>query len=126
MLTKSEKQVMDLLWTVGEPLSCRDIVARSESKTWKDSYIRIMTRSLLDKGIIKVGTIELVNKNYTRKFVPAMTKEEYLVNEILSEGIWSKCTVPALFSAFVNNGADPETLDKMQELLSKKKAELKG
>lgn len=54
MMTKSEKQVMDLLWSTDKPLSCSEIVELSGDKTWKDSYVHSIIKSLMKKGIVKI------------------------------------------------------------------------
>ena len=76
-MTKSEKQVMDLLWSAERPLSCTEIIDLSEDKTWKDSYVHSLLKSLMKKGIVKIGAFELVSRSYARKFAPAMSKVEY-------------------------------------------------
>ena len=35
-LTKSEMQIMDVLWASDVPLSRSDLLERSEQKSWKD------------------------------------------------------------------------------------------
>lgn len=51
-LTKSESEVMYLLWHTDRALSAAEMVALSPQKTWKDSYIHLMVNSLLKKGMI--------------------------------------------------------------------------
>lgn len=49
-LTKSESEVMYLLWHTDRALSAAEMVALSPQKTWKDSYIHLMVNSLLKRG----------------------------------------------------------------------------
>lgn len=49
-LTKSESEVMYLLWHTDRALSAAEMVTLSPQKTWKDSYIHLMVNSLLKKG----------------------------------------------------------------------------
>ena len=49
-LTKSEMEIMDVLWDAGKPLSRADLLDRSEEKTWKDSSVHILLNGLLQKG----------------------------------------------------------------------------
>ena len=81
MLTKSEKQIMDLLWSVDKPLSCAEIVELSGDKTWKDSYVHSLIKSLLEKDVVKIDSFELISRSYARKFAPKVTKEEYYLRE---------------------------------------------
>lgn len=124
MLTKSEKQIMELLWASDKPLTCHEIVENSEGKTWKDSYIHIMIRSLIEKGMLKVDGVELVCKNYARKFAPAMSKDEYIVKTLMNEKVWTNDKMPPLFSAFVNNEADMAVLDQFDAIIQARKQEL--
>lgn len=124
MLTRSEKQIMELLWSIDEPLTCLEIIDRCEDKRWKDSYIHIMIRSLLEKGMIKVNGVELVCKNYARKFGPALTKDEYIVKTLMNEKVWTNDKMPPLFAAFVKNEASVEVLDQFDQMIKERKQEL--
>ena len=85
MMTKSEKQIMDLLWGVDEPLSCTEIIQMSGDKTWKDSYVHSLIKSLMKKNLVEVVSFELVSRSYARKFVPKLSKESYCIREYLNE-----------------------------------------
>ena len=52
-LTKSELEVMNVLWQANRPLSRSEILTLSTSKTWKDSSIHILLNGLLNKNAIK-------------------------------------------------------------------------
>ena len=82
MLTKSEKQVMKLLWSIDRPLSCTEITELSGDKTWKDSYVHSLINSLMKKGLVKIESFELISRSYARKFAPKLSKPEYIVREI--------------------------------------------
>lgn len=84
-MTKSEKQVMNLLWNSNKPLSCTEIVALSEDKTWKDSYVHSLIKSLMKKGIVKIEGFELISRSYARKFAPKFSYEEYVLLSNFSE-----------------------------------------
>lgn len=84
-MTKSEEQVMTLLWRSEKPLSCSEIVALSENKTWKDSYVHSLIKSLIKKGIVKIESFELVSRSYARKFVPKISYHEYVLLSYFSE-----------------------------------------
>ena len=124
MLTKSEKQIMELLWSSEQPLTCHEIIENCDGKTWKDSYIHIMIRSLIEKDMIKVDGVELACKNYARKFAPAMSKDEYIVKTLMNEKVWTNDKMPPLFSAFVNNEADLAVLEQFDAIIQARKQEL--
>ena len=80
MLTKSEEEIMYLLWDLDEPLTSSEIVKKAVNKTWKKSYINLLINSLLKKDMIKVVGVKQMTKNYARTFVPTMTKDAYAIN----------------------------------------------
>ena len=116
MMTKSEKQVMDLLWSVARPLSCTEIVELSGDKTWKDSYVHSLIKSLMKKGIVKVEAFELISRSYARKFMPQVTKEEYYLNEYLDES--PENDMPSLFAAFADADPDEKTMKKIEKIIA--------
>ena len=115
MLTKSEKQIMDLLWTVGEPLSCTEIVDRSEDKTWKDSYVHSLIKSLMKKGMVEIAGFELISRSYARKFQPAMTRDQYDLKALTDDK--GKSRLPAVVSAFATPDADEETMAEIEKII---------
>ena len=115
MMTKSEKQVMALLWSVDRPLSCTEIVELSGEKIWKDSYVHSLIKSLMKKGIVKIEAYELISRSYARKFVPKMTKEEYYLNEYLNDS--PKNDMPTLFAAFVDADPDEKTMQRIETII---------
>lgn len=125
-MTKSERELMRVLWNSDEPLTCVQIVERSEGKKWQDSYVHIMVRSLLKQGLIKVDGFELVSKSYARKFAPTMTEDESVVRNLVGEDVWSKDRVPAMFTAFVEKEATLESLDEFEKIINARKNELLG
>ena len=83
-LTKSEMEIMDVLWESDCPMSRSDLLARSSEKTWKDSSVHILLNGLLDKhAISEVGFVKR-SKTYGRTFAPTMTREEYYAATIFS------------------------------------------
>ena len=83
-LTKSEMQIMDVLWAADTPLSRADLLERSKNKSWKDSSVHILLNGLLKKGAIKeVGFVKR-SKTYGRTFSPTLTREEYFATTIFS------------------------------------------
>ena len=121
MLTKSEKQIMDLLWSVDKPLSCAEIVELSGDKTWKDSYVHSLIKSLLEKDVVKIDSFELISRSYARKFAPKVTKEEYYGREYFEE--YPENSMPALFAAFAKNKADKNSMEEIEEMIRNWKKE---
>ena len=87
MLTKSEEEIMYLLWDLDEPLTSSEIVKKAVNKTWKKSYINLLINSLLKKDMIKVVGVKQMTKNYARTFVPTMTKDALQLSRFLTDRI---------------------------------------
>ena len=83
-LTKSEMEIMDVLWDDGGALSRSDFLARSEAKSWKDSSIHILLNGLLAKGAIREAGMVKRSKTFGRTFVPTLTREEYFASTVFS------------------------------------------
>ncbi len=118
-LTKSEMEIMDVLWDENEPLSRSDLLARDEKKSWKDSSVHILLNGLLKKGAIQeVGFVKR-SKTYGRTFAPLLTREEYFATTIFSYR--RKPDVVGLFTALLNReDITPEELEKIKKLVEEK------
>ena len=51
-LTKSEREIMNVLWDTREALTSSEIIKYSVNKTWKDTSVHLLLKTLLDKNII--------------------------------------------------------------------------
>ena len=83
-LTKSELEIMDVLWNAGEPLSRADLLECSEEKSWKDSSVHILINGLLAKNAIREAGFVKRSKTYGRVFAPNLTREEYFATTVFS------------------------------------------
>lgn len=83
-LTRSEMEIMDVLWEANTPLSRADLLSRSQEKSWKDSSVHILLNGLLNKGIIREAGFVKRSKTFGRTFVPTLTREEYFATTIFS------------------------------------------
>ncbi len=114
-LTRSEMEIMDVMWECGVPMSRSDLLARSEEKTWKDSSVHILLNGLLKKGAIQEAGLVKRIKTYGRVFVPTMTREEYFANTIFCHR--HKPEIIGLFTALLQREeitpADLETIEAM-------------
>lgn len=84
VLTKSELEIMAVLWSAAEPLSRADLLERAEEKSWKDSSVHILLNGLLQKKAICEAGFVKRSKTYGRTFAPALTCEEYFAETIFS------------------------------------------
>lgn len=124
MLTKSEEQIVELLWNFEEPLTSSEIIRNSVDKTWKDSYVHLLINSLMEKGMIEVAGFKKATKNYARTFKPTMSREEYLVLSLTKSKNYDKAQMPRFFKAFIGETDDLELLNELEEVIRNRKAQL--
>ena len=118
-LTKSEMQIMDVLWGADEPLSRADLLARSEEKSWKDSSVHILLNGLLQKEAIREAGFVKRSKTFGRTFAPTLTREEYFATTIFSHR--HKPEIVGLFAALLTrDDITKENLLAMRQLLDEK------
>ena len=119
VLTKSEMEIMDVLWEDGGALSRADFLARSQEKTWKDSSVHILLNGLLQKGAIQEAGLIKRSKTYGRVFVPTLSREEYFARTIFCHR--HKPDIVGLFEALLRReDITPEELAKIKEMVSGK------
>lgn len=99
-LTRSEMEIMDVLWDSDTPMSRADLLERSEEKRWKDSSVHILLNGLLQKGAISEAGFVKRSKTYGRTFVPTLTREEYFAQTIF--GHRRKPEIVGLFRALLS------------------------
>ena len=118
-LTKSEMEIMDVLWEAGKPLSRSDLLERSEEKTWKDSSVHILLNGLLQKNAIQEAGLVKRSKTYGRVFVPTLTREEYFASTIFCHR--HKPEVVGLFEALLRReDITLQDLEAIHNLVQKK------
>ena len=122
-LTKSEMEIMDVLWCDGRALSRADFLERSAEKTWKDSSVHILLNGLLKKGAIREAGFVRHNKTYGRTFLPTMTREEYYAATVFSHR--HKPEVLALMKALLDRPeVTAQTLDALETQIQAKRKTL--
>ena len=119
-LTKSEMEIMDVLWGSDKALSRADLLAHSEEKTWKDSSVHILLNGLLQKGAIQEAGFVRRSKTYGRTFVPTMTREEYFANTIFSHR-YQPQMLGLMEALLARPEVDEALLDQIQIALSNRR-----
>ena len=118
-LTKSEMEIMDVLWEAGKPLSRSDLLERSEEKTWKDSSVHILLNGLLQKNAIQEAGLVKRSKTYGRVFVPTLTRQEYFASTIFCHR--HKPEIVGLFEALLRReDITLQDLEAIHNLVQKK------
>ena len=122
-LTKSEMEIMDVLWNAGSPLSRADLLDRGEEKTWKDSSVHILLNGLLQKKAIREAGFVRRSKTYGRTFEPNLSREEYFATTIFSHR--HKPEMEGLFAALLERPeVDGQVLERLQMLLDHRRSGL--
>lgn len=121
-LTRSELEIMDVLWAAEGPLSRADLLERSEEKTWKDSSVHILLNGLLDKGAIREAGFVKRSKTYGRTFAPTLSREEYYAKTIFSHR--HKPEIVGLVAALLcREDITHEDLESIRKLVAEKLGE---
>ena len=122
-LTKSELEVMNVLWQANRPLSRSEILTLSTSKTWKDSSIHILLNGLLNKNAIEEAGYVRSGKTFGRLYAANISCQEYYAKNVFAGS--SKEVLPMLFSALIqSDGISPELINDLEDMLEKRKREL--
>ena len=80
-LTKSEREIMDVLWKQGGALTSSEIIEVSTNRSWGNTSIHLLLKSLLDKSVIEVDGFKRTTKNYARTFKPSISQYDYFFQE---------------------------------------------
>lgn len=118
-LTRSEMEIMDVLWANDVPLSRADLLAHSEEKSWKDSSVHILLNGLLQKGAIQEAGLVKRSKTYGRVFAPTLTREEYFARTIFCHR--HKPEIVGLFAALLDReDITHQQLQQIRQLIDQK------
>jgi predicted transcriptional regulator len=119
-LTRSEMEIMDVMWASDVPLSRSDLLERSEQKSWKDSSVHILLNGLLQKDAIREAGFVKRSKTYGRTFAPTLTREEYFATTIFSHK--EKPNIVGLIAALLKRKEITEDqLDQIENLVIERK-----
>lgn len=123
-LTKSELEIMNVLWKAERPLSRADILNLSEDKTWKDNSIHILLNGMLKKGAICEDGFARCGKVWGRLYAPTVSIGEYYRENLFHPG--GEKTYPILLTAMVDDDdLSSETMDELEEVLRKRRERMK-
>ena len=119
-LTRSEMEIMDVMWASDVPLSRSDLLERSKQKSWKDSSVHILLNGLLQKDAIREAGFVKRSKTYGRTFAPTLTREEYFATTIFSHK--EKPNIVGLIASLLKRKEITEDqLDQIENLVIERK-----
>ena len=107
--------IMNVLWEEGRPLSAFEI--NDIAPELKMPTVRRCLELLLKENLIQVAGTSMNGKVYARNYTPLLSREDYLKGNAKSRKI------NALLES---DGITVEELEKLQELIDKKRAELES
>lgn len=123
-LRESEAEIMDALWSSGEAMSSAALLEAIPERTWKERSIFAILDGLLKKGLIYEAGFVRRGKTIARTFAPTMTYPDFLAKE--ANSVSHKPTLSALVSAFLASAdVTEQTLSELEEIIAKRKDELK-
>lgn len=85
-LTKSELEIMNVIWQAGRPLTRGEILELSVDKNWKDNSIHILLNRLLAKGAIAESGFARSGKSYGRLYEAKLSGAEYYAENVFCGG----------------------------------------
>ena len=121
-LTKSELEIMNVIWDAGRPLTRGEILELSVDKKWKDNSIHILLNRLLAKGAIAEGGFARSGKSYGRLYEQCLSGEEYYAGAVFDV---SAERLEMLFNAMLaSKCVNADLLDVFAKKIAAKKASL--
>jgi predicted transcriptional regulator len=122
-LTKSELEIMNVIWSAGKALTRGEILELSVDKNWKDNSIHILLNRLLAKGAISESGFARSGKSYGRLYQANLTGEDYYAQNVF---YGDAERMEMLFKAMLRNPEiNAELLDKFTKAINKKREKLK-
>lgn len=121
-LTRSELEIMNVIWTAGRPLTRGEILEQSVDKSWKNNSVHILLNRLLAKGAIAEGGFARSGKSYGRLYEQQISGEEYYAENVFSV---SADKLDMLFDALLKSkSVDRDLLNRFVEKIEAKKQSL--
>ena len=121
-LTKSELEIMNVIWSAGKPLTRGEILELSVDKNWKDNSIHILLNRLLAKGALTEGGFARSGKSYGRLYEATLSGVDYYAQNVFYGG---EERIEMLFDALLQSPAlNAELIDKLAAKLTARKAAL--
>ncbi len=113
--TTREMELMNFLWSYGKPATSKDMIEKCVERSWSDTYLNIMLRSLEKKGAIRCCGAVLYGRKYARQFECMISKEEYYVRLALDNGVDTKALANAA-AGLVKRESSEDQEELIQEL----------
>lgn len=111
-----EIDVLSILWDSDTALTVNEI---SEISEISKSTVSPVLRKLLNKKYIKVEDVVLSGKTLTRKYIPIVDREKFILET------YENIEIENLLNHFLEEEDDESILPRIEQLIKNKKRELK-
>lgn len=127
-LSKSEYEVLTLLWSENRGLTAVEINELVKDKSWKDTSIHLILTNMLEKNAVIVDGMVRSGRTYSRVFKAALTPEDYSLMQVKQNASFAKDKSSAMANLFVSlinsEEINAEAINKIEALIKKKKEAL--
>ena len=106
-LTKSEGQMMDIFW--------------DSKKMLTNGLVHNILRSLIQNGYLKECGMKQYGRQYARKLMPTLTREEYLAKLIMKKSEGKSSTKQVMVALAKENADIEQTISELEEIIQKLK-----
>ena len=118
-LTNKQMDVMNILWENDKPMAASEILKANEKLNI--NTIHACIRKLLEEEYVKVAYIDYSGNVMSRYFMPTVFKGKYF-SESYKDIIGSK---KLILTSLIETETNIEELEQLENLIRKKKEELK-
>jgi len=96
-LTDIELEVMNVFWKSEVPMTASDIIAASPNRTWKETSIHVILKTLQTKNAVAVDHYVPTTGRAAKAYRGSVTKAQY----VASQAIELDVAIPDLLQAIV-------------------------
>ena len=127
-LTRSEYEILVVVWAQEKPLTCVGILDQIDNDALKIASIYQTINGMLHKKLLEVSGVELCGSRYRRVFKALITPEDYALMQVDEHVSNAKNKCSCLHNILVGliNKSDinEEVIGEIEALLQKKREEL--
>ena len=115
--TRREEELMELLWETGQPMTSIEMIADKKERTWKDNYLKVIIRALLEKGAIRVCGVKQYKTQYARQFEYVITREDYIAKQAVAKGLNGSSLTNIAVAMAKETGSEEELIARLEEVI---------
>lgn len=119
-IRKGEKQLMEIFWSAGKPLTSLELTARIDGSMSVGNLHRLLQK-LEASGYISMCGVERTQKHLVRQFAPLISQEEYLSGLIEGEAL-SDFSVAKIGLSLVRNAKKEQTEEQREKMIKELEA----